>query len=41
MSLTEEEKMKMLPNLRMKSRMKYMDKREKDILDKEKAILQD
>lgn len=27
MSLTEEEKMRLLPDLRMQSRMKYMDKR--------------
>lgn len=32
MSLTEEEKMKLLPDLRAQSRMKYLDTREKDIL---------
>ena len=29
MSLTEEEKLKLLPDLRAKSRMKYLDRREK------------
>ena len=41
MSLTEEDKMRLLPDLRMQSRIKYMDKREKDILEKERAVLKD
>ena len=33
--------MRLLPDLRMQSRIKYMDKREKDILEKERAVLKD
>ena len=41
MSLTEEEKLKYMGDLRMKSRMKFLDKREGEVMEKERAILKD
>lgn len=40
-ALTEEEKLRILPDLKAQSRMKYLEKREKETLEKHKAILKD
>jgi pre-mRNA-splicing factor ATP-dependent RNA helicase DHX16 len=40
-ALTEEEKLRILPDLKMQSRMKYLEKREKETLEKVKAVLKD
>lgn len=40
-TLTEEEKLRIMPELKQQSRMKYLDKREKETLMKVKAVLKD
>lgn len=40
-ALSEEEKMRLLPDLKKESRMKYLDKREKETLQKVKAVIRD
>ena len=40
-TLTEEEKMNLLPSLKEQSRMKYLEKREKETLEKTKILLKD
>ena len=39
--LTEEEKLQLMPDLKNQSRMRYLDKREKETLQKVKAIIKD
>lgn len=40
-ALTEEEKLRIMPDLKLQSRMKYLEKREKETLEKVKAVLKD
>jgi hypothetical protein len=40
-ALTEEERLRLLPDLKNESRMKYLDKREKETLQKVKAVIKD
>ena len=40
-TLTEEEKLRVMPDLKVQSRMKFLEKREKEAIEKVKAVLKD